>query len=120
MRRPPAPLGGAFLKPFFNKGEIQMYARFVLFALGNGKRTIAETMAEKQRSAMQRLQGFKGATFIADENSGEYGVLSLWESKENAQAAEVTLTPGYLQIFKSHLKRIPMRRVLEVMHPNSN
>lgn len=97
-----------------------MYARFVLFTLGNGKRTIAETMAEKQRAAMQRLQGFKGATFIADDHSGEYGVLSLWESKETAQAAEVTLTPGYLQTLKSHLKRIPMRRVLEVIHPNGN
>jgi heme-degrading monooxygenase HmoA len=95
-----------------------MYARFVLFTLGNGKRDVAEGMAKKQQSAMQGLKGFKGASFIADESTGEYGIMSLWESKENAQAAEVTLTPGYLQALKGHLKRIPMRRVLEVFHPN--
>jgi hypothetical protein len=97
-----------------------MYARFVLFALGNGKRDVAEDMAKKQQSAMQGMQGFKEATFIADETIGEYGIMSLWESKENAQAAEVTLTPGYLQVLKGHLKRIPMRRVLEVMQPNGS
>lgn len=95
-----------------------MYARFVLFALGSGKRDVAKDMVKKQQSAMRSLPGFKGVTFIADESVGEYGLMSLWESKENAEAAEVTLTPSYLQFLKGHLKRIPMRRVLEIFQPN--
>lgn len=95
-----------------------MYARFVLFALGKGKREVAENMAQQQLLAMQGLPGFKGVTFIADESIGEYGLVSLWESKKNAQSAEVTLTPAYLQVLKGHLKRVPIRRVLEVLQPN--
>jgi heme-degrading monooxygenase HmoA len=91
-----------------------MYARYVLFTLGEGKRAVAENMAKKHQSAMQGLKGFKSATFIADENAGEYGSLSLWESKADAQAAESTLAPSFLLSLKGHVKRFPMRRVLEV------
>lgn len=94
-----------------------MYARFILFTLGEGKRAVAEHLAKKHQSAMQGLQGFKGATFIADEGNGEYGSVSLWESEADAQAAESTLTPAFLLPLKGHVKRFPMRRVLEVLEP---
>ncbi len=94
-----------------------MYARLVMFTMGPGKRAVAEKMADQFLGAMQGLKGFKGSTFIVDEAVGEYGALSLWESKEALEAALETLTPGLQQALEGIVQGPPIRRTFEVYEP---
>ena len=40
-----------------------MYARLIMFTLGQGKRPFAEGMAKQFQGIMQGMKGFKNATF---------------------------------------------------------
>lgn len=94
-----------------------MYARLVMFTLGEGKRLFAEGMAKQFHTVMQGLKGFKNATFIADESIHEYGVLSLWETKEDAEAAGAAMGPGLQQALQGQVQGPPSIRLLEVFQP---
>lgn len=94
-----------------------MYARLVLFTLGTEKRPVAEKMADQFLAAMESLQGFKSATFIADEGIGEYGTLSLCESKADAEAAGKALAPGFQQALQGIVQGPPIQRIFEVYEP---
>lgn len=94
-----------------------MYARLIMFTLGEGKRAFAEGIAKQFHTAMQGLKGFKDATYVADEVIGEYGVLSLWETKEDAEAAGAAMGPGLQQALQGHVQGPPSIRLLEVFQP---
>lgn len=94
-----------------------MYARLIMFTLGEGKRAFAEGMAKQFHTAMQGLKGFKDATYVADEVIGEYGVLSLWETKEDAESAGEAMRPGFQQALEGKVQGPPSMRVLEVFEP---
>jgi heme-degrading monooxygenase HmoA len=96
-----------------------MYARLVMFKLGTGQDAFAEGMAAQFLKAMQDLAGFKQAIFIGDRSIGEYGVLSLWESKEAAEAAGAALAPGLQQALQGQVQSPPSIRVLEVFEPGT-
>lgn len=94
-----------------------MYARFVLFTLGEGKRDVAKDVAGRFENAMKDLKGYKGSTFIADENIGEYGVLSMWETAHDAKHADAAVAPDFFKTLNGHVQRAPIRRILEVFQP---
>lgn len=95
-----------------------MQARLVMFTMGPGKRAVAEKMADQFLAAMKSLQGFKGATFLVDERVGEYGALSLWESKAEAEAAGEALTPDLQQALQGIVQGPPTQRQFEVYEPS--
>lgn len=94
-----------------------MYARLIMFTLGEGKRAFAEGMAKQSHTAMQGMKGFKNATFVADDVIGEYGVLSLWETKDDAESAGTVLGPGLQQALQGQVQGPPSIRLLEVFQP---
>lgn len=94
-----------------------MYARLIMFTLGEGKRPFAEGMAKQFHTAMQGMKGFKDATYVVDEAIGEYGVLSLWETKDDAEAAGEAMRPGFQQALEGKVQGPPSIRVLEVFQP---
>jgi heme-degrading monooxygenase HmoA len=94
-----------------------MYTRFVLFTLGKGKRDIAKDVAGRFENAMKDLNGYKGSTFIADEKVGEYGVLSMWETVQDAKKADASLAPDFIKSLLGQVQRAPIRRILEVFQP---
>lgn len=94
-----------------------MYARLIMFTLGEGKRPFAEGMAKQFHNAMQGLKGFKSATFVTDDVIGEYGVISLWETKEDAEAAGAAMGPGLQQALQGQVQGPPSIRLLEVFQP---
>lgn len=51
----------------------------------------AQGMAKKWAPIFQAHRGFKGVTFIRDEEIGEYGALVFWNSEEAATAAAKAL-----------------------------
>lgn len=94
-----------------------MYARLIMFTLGKEKRPIAERMADQFLTAMKSLQGFKNATFIVDEGVGEYGALSMWDSRANAEAAGKALAPAFQQALQGIAQGPPTLRIFEVYEP---
>lgn len=70
-----------------------MYARLALIMLGPGKGEDASRIAAQLSQTLKSQNGFKQVMFFADEDAGEYGSLSLWETKEDAQAASAALRP---------------------------
>ncbi|HUS70924.1 MAG TPA: hypothetical protein VM075_09160, partial [Anaerolineae bacterium] len=64
-----------------------MYAVLVLFTLGPGTGEMADKAGEQFGGMLQSMKGFKGMTMIGDYDTGEYGGMTLWETKEDAEAA---------------------------------
>ncbi len=91
-----------------------MYASLVVVKLGPGMRSAAEKMADQFAPALRTLKGFKGVTFFADETTGEYGSLTLWETKEDAEAAAAVTGPKLEQAVSGIVKAPPTRRFFEV------
>lgn len=96
-----------------------MYTRFVMFTLGEGKRDTAKEIAGQFEDAMKDLKGYKGSTYIADDKIGEYGVLSLWETAQDAKHADAALAPDFYKTLLRRTKYAPIRRILEVFEPQN-
>ena len=95
-----------------------MYAQLSMITLGPGMRSTAEKLGDQFTLALKTLKGFKGVTFIGDDTVGEYGSLSLWESKEDAEAAAV-VSLQLEQAVSDIAKVPPTRRFFEVYEPKA-
>jgi heme-degrading monooxygenase HmoA len=91
-----------------------MYALLTIFTIGPGNREIAEKMGDEFSSALAGLKGFKSMTMIGDDSTGEYGGLTLWESKEDAEAALASTGPKMQEALSGIAKGEPKRGVYEV------
>jgi len=96
-----------------------MYAQLFMFTLGPGMRSTAEKIADQFASKHETLKGFKSVTYIGDEAVGEYGSLSLWDSKEEVEAAGEVLGPQIEQALSGIVKGPPTRRLFEVYEPKT-
>ena len=91
-----------------------MYATLVMFTLGPGTRSTAEKMAEQFAPLIKGLKGFKNITFLGDDELGEYASVTIYESKEDAEAAVATTGPRLEEALKGIVKGPPTRRLFEV------
>ena len=80
-----------------------MYARLSVVSMGPGMRPRVEQLADQLAPRFKALHGFRGVTFLMDEASGDYGSLSLWESREDAEAASAAINPQVARIFQGML-----------------
>jgi len=96
-----------------------MYAQLLMLTLGSGTRSTGEKLADQFAPALRALKGFKRVTFLGDEVVGEYGSLTLWESKEDLEAAAAVLGPKLEQAVSGIAKVPPTRRVFEVYEPKA-
>jgi heme-degrading monooxygenase HmoA len=92
-----------------------MYTRLILVNVGPGNagKWLADTFAPIYKT----MKGFKGATFFHDSETGECGSLTLWESKEDAEAATANLRPKLQEVTHGMLKGSPTVRVFELYEP---
>ncbi len=96
-----------------------MYAQLVMFTLGTGMRATAEKLADQFAPVLRTLKGFKSITFLGDETAGEYASLTIWESKEDAEAAAAA-TRLQLELALSDIAMGPLtRRLFEVYEPKA-
>jgi len=91
-----------------------MYAQLVIIALGPGMRPTAEKLADQFAPVVKAQKGFKSITFLGDEEVGEYGSFSLWETKEDAEADAAVTNPQLEIILRDIAKAPPTRRFFEV------
>ena len=96
-----------------------MYARFATFLLGEGQRADAEATAAQIENVMKGLKGFKSVTFVADESIGEYGIFSVWASKEEGDAAGEILNSHFQGALGEDYEPPTTLRLYEVFEPVS-
>lgn len=70
-----------------------MYIRLVQFSLGTGKRSAAETIADKIVPAIRAQKGCERCEFITEDGAGDYGIVVLWASQEAADASYPVINP---------------------------
>lgn len=95
-----------------------MFARLVLVTLGPGTREQAEALADHFGTVLSGLKGFRGVTFVADDVAGEYGSISLWETREDAENVRFTAGPQTRQDLRDIAKGPPRVRLFEVYEPS--
>ena len=91
-----------------------MYALWTIFTLGPGMREAADKLCEGWGPVLSSLDGFKGATFVGDESSGEYAALTLWETREHAEAARANTQAGVDEKVAPMAKGPVVRKIYEV------
>ncbi len=96
-----------------------MHASLVMLTLGPGTRSTGEKLADQFAPALKTLKGFKRVTFLGDEAVGDYGSLSLWESREDVEAAAAVIGTQLEQAVSGIAKGPPTRRFFEVYEPKA-
>ncbi len=89
-----------------------MYTRLVVFELGPEARSRAERVADEVNAVLYEQNGFVSATFFGNDDVGEYGSFTLWETQKDAENSE--------QAIRSVVDFVKSPKVLqtfEVYHP---
>ncbi len=94
-----------------------MYAQLFTFKMGPDMRPTAEQIADQSNSGYKAMKGFKSAIFLGEDQSGEYGALSIWESKEDLEAAAELMRSKTDEAIGDLIKEPPIRKVFEVYEP---
>ena len=97
-----------------------MYARMVQFAVESGMRSMAKTLIGGANTLYNNLKGFKHVTYFGDEAVGEYGAFSLWESKEDAEDADIALNPKLEEALDGVSNGPPKSQLFEVIEPKAS
>ncbi len=96
-----------------------MYARLVMFNVGQGVRQDINQLADQFAAAHLEMQGFRDQTYLADEEAGDYVGLFIWESKEDDERAWAELGPRFQEATQDMLKAPPEVRLFEVYEPQT-
>ena len=91
-----------------------MYATLLTLTLGQGMHSAGEKMADQLAPALRAMKGFKAVTYFGDDTTGEYGSFTLWETKEDAEAAAAVIHPKLEKAMSSIAKATQTRRFFEV------
>ena len=94
-----------------------MYVRIVRFTLGQGARSTAEKLADEFVPAIKAQNGCSECVFITDDDAGEYGIVVLWDSKDNADAAAAVIGPRLSQALADITDEPASMKLFEVYEP---
>ena len=95
-----------------------MNIRLVQFSLGPGKRSAAEAIAKRLVPKIREQKGCIRCEFFGDNESGDYGIVVLWESKESASDAAKVVGP-IMQSTMAEAKAAPNIRLFDVYEPET-
>ena len=90
-----------------------MYVRLVRFTFGPGKHSAAEDLASKLVPEISGQKGCNSVAFFGDATDGEYGLVVMWESKEDADAAAAVIGPRLQQGLAGNVQGPPDIRLFE-------
>jgi len=91
-----------------------MHALLTMFTLGPGMDEFADKLGENFSSALRSQEGFKGLTMFRNDETGECGGLSIWLSKQDAEAALATTGSKLKEALSGVVKGEPKRGLYEV------
>ena len=91
------------------------FARLVRFNLSQGFAELAEGLADRIAAIMRRQAGFRSLTLFSDETSGEYLMLSHWDSLEHINAFERSPDEWRVRdIMSEHVTSVPQIEVYQL------
>jgi hypothetical protein len=96
-----------------------MYSRLVIFEVGPGNQSTIEGLVDEFNALYRDQKEFRHVFVLGDEASGEYGSFSVWESKEDADAANAVIAPRLQQALSGLLQGPPDRWFFEVLEPQA-
>jgi quinol monooxygenase YgiN len=97
-----------------------MNLRLVQFSLGPDKRAAAEAIADRVVPEIRAQSGCERCEFFADHETGDYGLVVLWASKEAADAAATVISPILTTALADAGKTAESRRLFEVYEPKES
>lgn len=96
-----------------------MYARNFTFESTAENRKKIEEMADGIYAYTSSLQGFVSATYTVSEDETEYGSFTIWESKEDAEAAGASIRERVMPVLEGIATAPPVISIMEVYEPKS-
>ncbi len=63
-----------------------MYASLAIFIAVPGSNEQMEKIAERGPASLKGMRGFKSATYFSDKSRNEYGLMTVWETKDDYDA----------------------------------
>ncbi len=91
-----------------------MHVLLTTFTLGPGTKEVADKIGEQFLAMLKGMKGFESMTMFGDDENGEYGGLSLWATKEDAEAALAGTEGPMKESVGSLLKGPPVRKVFKL------
>ncbi len=95
-----------------------MLAHLVLFKIGTGNRQTAEDMADRFAGIYAGCPNCKQVTFLGDDEKGEYGSISLWDSEAALAAYQEQAGPQLAAALQDVAQGPPIIRRFEVYEPS--
>jgi hypothetical protein len=81
------------------------------------ERSNAEALASEIVPAIRSQPGCERCAFFADYETGDYGLVVLWQSKEAAEAAAAVISPMLMRGIEKGNGTVQSRRLFEVFEP---
>jgi heme-degrading monooxygenase HmoA len=96
-----------------------MYARHTLFKASPEKRKAIEAMADEIYAFTKSLDGFVSATYLISEDESEYGSVTLWSSREDAEAGGAAILETFRETMAEVMDAPPEVNLFAVYRPTS-
>ncbi len=96
-----------------------MYAQYLMLKLGPGMQPVGEKLADQFNPVFKAAKGYNGSTFFGDYTAGEYGLLALWQTKEDYEAFQKVARPKFEQAVAGIAKEPPFIKLFEVYEPKA-
>jgi heme-degrading monooxygenase HmoA len=94
---------------------VDMFARIERFNLPQGLVELAEQLIDKIAPIMRRQAGFRSLTLLSDETSGEYILLTHWDTLEHINTFERSADEWRVRdIMSEHITAVPQIEVFQV------
>src|SRR5262245_53348286 len=90
--------------------------RLVQFSLGPNRGAEAKAIADRVVPAIRTRPGCERAEFFADDQTGDYGLVVLWQSPQAADAAASVIAPMLLPALAA-ANAAPTIRLFTVYEP---
>ena len=94
-----------------------MYLRLITFNLEPGMRPMAERLADRFAPLLRACHGLVTVVFFANNATGEYGTLTIWESKEDVETEATIVIPRLQDALAGICAEQPIIRLYEVYKP---
>ncbi len=94
-----------------------MYALLMTFKTAPGKLAAVEKLADQAYAQSKGMKGFRSEVYLFDTVNNEYGSLSIWETKEDMEAAVNMIAPKLREAHQPLVIEPPIRRIYEVYEP---
>ena len=97
-----------------------MFARVNLVQTEPDARAKMEAAASRMTPVFRRAKGFQSITFFGNDEEGTYGSISIWASKEDAEAAASAIGPQMRDTLDAEgivLTAQPQTIIVEVFEP---